>query len=332
MKLFESKRKRFSLLVGFLVGLSLMAAACGPAETEMASTEMKSPLATPDSGGAADVTIPDEAEEIADLVQQDLAERLSVDRGQIEVFVFEKVEWPDSSLGCPKPGTGYLDVETPGFRAVLEADGQKYEYHTSLSNFVLCQDGKAEEPVTDKPDQKNLDSAEAALVEQAMADLGARLQSSAPVIELVSVEAVEWPDSSMGCPQPGMNYLMVVTPGYLVKLRADGAIYQYHGNAQAVAYCENPQPPLDSETPDDVQAKLVQAAKDDLAQRLSIKGDSIEVIKAESVQWPDASLGCPKPGMMYAQMVTPGYQIILSVGGEEYDYHGSALEVFLCEE
>ena len=327
----ELGEKSFRLsLAGLLLGLSLVVAACGPA-----ATEMTSPLDPPVSGGPADIAIPDEAEEISDLVQRDLAERLSVDAVEIEVVAFEKVEWPDSSLGCPKPGMGYLDVVTPGFRAVLQAGGQSYEYHTSLSNFVLCEDGKGMDPVTDKDKAVpgNLDATERALVEQAMADLGARLQSSAPVIELVSVEAVEWSDSSMGCPKPGMNYLMVVTPGYLVKLRAGGEIYEYHGNALEVSYCESPKPPLNSEQDQgDTQARLVQAAKDDLAQRLSLKAESIQVVKAGPVQWPDASLGCPKPGMMYAQMVTPGYQILLSASGAEYDYHANALEVFLCEE
>lgn len=324
------KEKRLGLaLLGLVVGLSLILAACGPAATEMIS-----PLDAPSSGGSTGATIPDEAKEMADLVQQDLAERLNVAQDQIEIVAVEKVDWPDTSLGCPKPGMAYAEVITPGFRFSLQGEGQTYTYHASTTNVVLCQEGEAVDVVTnsDTGVGHEVTPQETALAEQAKADLSEQLKVAPEAIELVSVQAVQWPDSSMGCPQPGMNYLTVVTPGYLVILQSSGKIYQYTGNEQAVSYCENPQPPLNSEQgPGDVLASLVQAAKDDLAQRLSLDAASIQVVKAEAVQWPDGSLGCPKPGMMYTQMVTPGYQIILSVGGTEYDYHGNALEVSLCE-
>jgi hypothetical protein len=317
------------VLLGLLAGLSLLLAACGPAATEMIS-----PLDTPSSGGSAGVTIPDEAKEITDSVKQDLAERLNLAQDKIEIVAVEAVDWPDASLGCPKPGMAYADVITPGFKIVLQAEGTLYTYHTGATNLVLCQEGKAVDAVTDmeKSNEGNLSPQEATLVEQAKADLQERLKVAPEAIELVSVQAVQWPDGSMGCPKPGMNYLTVVTPGYLVILQSGGKIYQYPGNEQEVSYCEDPQPPLSNEQEaGDVLAGLVQTAKDDLAQRLNVEAEGIQVVKAEAVQWPDGSLGCPKPGMMYNQMVTPGYQIILSAGGTEYDYHGNASEVFLCE-
>ncbi|MBI2919133.1 MAG: hypothetical protein HYY01_14255 [Chloroflexi bacterium] len=39
------------------------------------------------------------------------------------------------------------------------------------------------------------------------------------------------------------------------------------------------------------------------------------------MRWPDASLGCPQPGVAYAQVATPGYRIILTSGGKEHHYH-----------
>ena len=32
--------------------------------------------------------------------------------------------------------------------------------------------------------------------------------------------------------------------------------------------------------------------------------------KAEAVEWPDGSLGCPELGVMYIQVITPGYQVV----------------------
>src|SRR5262245_58078822 len=51
---------------------------------------------------------------------------------------------------------------------------------------------------------------------------------------------------------------------------------------------------------------LIEIAKVDLAQRLSIPASQIKAIETNEVFWPDASLGCPQPGMAYSQVLTPG--------------------------
>jgi len=79
---------------------------------------------------------------------------------------------------------------------------------------------------------------------------------------------------------------------------------------------------------------LVELAKADLAERIGIEKEQIEVDSVKSVEWPDASLGCPEPGMMYAQVITPGYRILLSHDGENYRYHTDARgnRVVLCDD
>ncbi|MBN1937200.1 MAG: hypothetical protein JW934_21250 [Anaerolineae bacterium] len=59
----------------------------------------------------------------------------------------------------------------------------------------------------------------------------------------------------------------------------------------------------------------------DLAERLGIDPAQVQVLAVESVQWSDSSLGCPQPGMMYAQVITPGYLIVLGAGEAQYEYH-----------
>lgn len=61
-------------------------------------------------------------------------------------------------------------------------------------------------------------------------------------------------------------------------------------------------------------------AKADLASRLEVDAEDIAVVSVEAREWSDASLGCPEEGEMYAQVLTPGYQIILEVDGTRYDY------------
>jgi hypothetical protein len=78
---------------------------------------------------------------------------------------------------------------------------------------------------------------------------------------------------------------------------------------------------------------LVERAKEDLAQRLSIDLTQINLIEAKAVVWPDASLGCPQPGMLYKQVPEDGALIVLQANGISYEYHnGASRGLFLCEQ
>jgi hypothetical protein len=65
-------------------------------------------------------------------------------------------------------------------------------------------------------------------VNQAREDLARRLDLPSVAIRLLSVEAVKWPDVSLGCPQHRLLYPDVVTPGFLIVLEADSQTYEYH--------------------------------------------------------------------------------------------------------
>ena len=75
----------------------------------------------------------------------------------------------------------------------------------------------------------------------------------------------------------------------------------------------------------------VTEAKQDLAKRLSVNPDQIELVSFTPVTWPDGSMGCPEPGMMYTQVLVEGYRIQLRSGGRVYEYHGGGTRApFLC--
>jgi len=76
----------------------------------------------------------------------------------------------------------------------------------------------------------------------------------------------------------------------------------------------------------------IDLAKNDLAERLGISEKQIEVVDVAKTTWPDASLGCPKLGVLYIQVVTDGYRILLDANGTIYEYHTDTGEqVLLCE-
>lgn len=76
--------------------------------------------------------------------------------------------------------------------------------------------------------------------------------------------------------------------------------------------------------------ELIALAKADLAQRLAIKIEEISTQSIVAKDWPDASLGCPKEGRLYAQVITPGHLIILRARGETYDYRASFNWITFC--
>jgi len=70
----------------------------------------------------------------------------------------------------------------------------------------------------------------------------------------------------------------------------------------------------------------------DLAERLGVDESAITVVSVDEVTWPDGSLGCPEPGMMYSQALEDGTLIVLEVDGTTYEYHGGVnRDPFYCE-
>ena len=67
-------------------------------------------------------------------------------------------------------------------------------------------------------------------------------------------------------------------------------------------------------------------AKRDLAGRRGIPISSITLSHIHAVDWPDASLGCPETSRAYAQVIIPGYRIVLSDGVATYEYHTDSFE------
>jgi len=84
-------------------------------------------------------------------------------------------------------------------------------------------------------------------------------------------------------------------------------------------------------TPSDSMNDMIQLAKSMLANKLGIAPTQITLFDILAVEWPDSSLGCPRPGMMYAEVVTPGYKIQLEVDGSYYAIHSDTINrVVLC--
>ncbi len=81
-----------------------------------------------------------------------------------------------------------------------------------------------------------------------------------------------------------------------------------------------------------VPIALIDPVLIDAAARAGVEVGKVTVVSAELRDWPDGSLGCPVPGMMYTQVITPGYRVLIEAGGEQFDYRMNRRGAFrLCE-
>lgn len=67
--------------------------------------------------------------------------------------------------------------------------------------------------------------------------------------------------------------------------------------------------------------RIVAAVRADAARRSGQDPARVRLARVEAVEWPDTSLGCPEAGKFYAQVITPGYKIVVRAGETDYEYH-----------
>lgn len=279
---------------------------------------------------------------------QAMAEVSGASTAELSILATKEVEWPDTSLGCPKPGEVYLQVITPGYVVRVQAsDGTEYEVHTDATgdNTVIC--------ASDMPDTtrggldtttelSQLTTAEFALnVVAQWLGLESREQ-----LQVLEQEEVEWPDTSLGCPRPDYAYAEVIVPGERLLVQApDGTRYEVHlGQDGQMVVCDEAQTPLYETNvfaTTDVEGNMnlseeARPAFQKALEALQAEGIDTETVTLESweaVTWRDSSLGCPQPDMMYLQVLTPGYRFVFSNrdGNVIYVHTDTGARAIVCE-
>lgn len=206
--------------------LALLVAACGQVPTP----EPKAPVSpTPQPTPVPTPPWPAESQPLIDLAVADLAGMVNASVDRIAVVRVEAVDWPDGCLGCAKAGEFCTEAIVPGYRVVLEVGGQEYEYRADRQRTVRPCPAKA--AAADW-------GAATPLVKMAISDVMGLLAVPADEVQVISVERQEWRDSSLGCPEPGKGYLMVITPGYQIILEVRGARYDYRTSDKLVRLCK----------------------------------------------------------------------------------------------
>ena len=132
-----------------------------------------------------------------------------------------------TAVACPRPRT---ESSGPPQAASVPASQPERRLETSTVSKTIPE---GNEPASDAEASSVEGIAKAAL----MRHLGL---ASADDIEVESVEAVDWPDASLGCGETGFGYAAVITPGHRVKLAVNGKSYSVHQAQQHAIVCKPP--------------------------------------------------------------------------------------------
>ena len=187
--------------------------------------------------------------------------------------------------------------------------------------------------VTGSATTGRIDAAQADLAKLAIHTLAQELGVAEDRITVDTIRAIDWRDSSLGCPQPDRAYLQVITPGHRITLRVDGQFYFVH-EANGRAFVCRKSKAVSGVTPERELAfgpQLLEARKD-LASRLHVAEEEIRLLSAQARTWDDESLGCPVAGRTYEPRKTSGYVLRLRHGSREFSYHTDLQRTIPCPE
>ncbi len=174
------------------------------------------------------------------------------------------------------------------------------------------------QPTAETPTEGSRDAVTAAATSALATELGIAESD----ISLTSAEPAEFSDGCLGLGGPAESCLQAITPGWTVMLSAGGQAYEVRTDAtgQQVRIADQ------ASGMGEMDAISASAAAV-LADQLGLSPDEITVVSAEPAEFSDGCLGLGGPAEMCAQVITPGWIVMLSAGGQPYEAHTDATGV-----
>jgi hypothetical protein len=165
---------------------------------------------------------------------QALASQLKIAASDITVVRAEPHTWPDSSMGCGKPGTLAMQVITEGHAVMLAAQGKEYRVHVANGRALIC-----DKPVLTRKELRRPANARGLneAVQQAREDLAKRLGAELSQVRLLRTQSHQWPNNGLDCPRAGETIVAAPVMGYRILLDYGSRTYTYHTDLKDVRPC-----------------------------------------------------------------------------------------------
>ena len=109
-----------------------------------------------------------------------------------------------------------------------------------------------------------------------------------------------------------MKKLAAMAVGLLLFVGASGCAFRR---------AATPPPPSAQGADSKTRQEAFRESVKDLAKKIGAPESDVAGVVQEDVTWPDSCLGCVKTGETCAQVLTPGYRIVLRVRDATYEYH-----------
>jgi len=155
---------------------------------------------------------------------------------------------------------------------------------------------------------------------------------SVPITEvtLISLEAQDFNNSSLGCPEPDMAYQQVVTPGYRASIEAEGRRFDVRVAGGHGKICRNNwrSSPTRHSGGEAAVSSMANLARRDLAGLLDIGAPKIRILDIRPYDGKNPPTGCTP--QCAGDEESCGYIIGLSYDGRRYDYHAADGHVAAC--
>ncbi len=168
-------------------------------------------------------------EAVLELAIEALSEELGVSMSDISLIHQSKFNWPNSALGCPKPGIAYMQAVVPGYLVLLKHGESQYRVHTGNGRALVCHLSR----IPLKLDGVILDNLE----QMATNDLATRLGVSLASIEVVESVPMVWPDSNFGCETASQVSVKKSVRGHLIRLGYGDQVFEYRTSRSKVKPC-----------------------------------------------------------------------------------------------
>ena len=180
-----------------------------------------------------------------------------------------------------------------------------------------------------------------AAADQARAEAARQLHAQASEFTVVTIEPMQWSDSSLGCRKPNAMYQEVMSRGYVVVLEREGTRHHVNVAGARAVMCE-PNMRLSGTVRQPMVAsgleRMTTLARQDLANRLHVDPEQIHVASTQPRRWTDDDMNCASGGGEPATAVpdaagggtSTGYRLTLTASGRTYFYHTDLRSVRAC--
>lgn len=205
-------------------------------------TETPAPILAPADVVVPTVTtVPESLEPIIQQIVADLAAALRIETDAVQVVRIQSTFWMTSSLGCDLENAP-ANERGAGYQIILWANNNFYDYHMDEAGtrFVRCEAVNPTAAATLAVGiVLELDPVAAELALLAQQRVAETLDLPVRRIHIVSVRAVRWTDSSLGCPQPDQSYAQAEIDGYRIVVSAGEREYAFHSDFDRLILCES---------------------------------------------------------------------------------------------